>query len=351
MIAPKIGPAAATSTQLSSDAGAGVSVCIVSWNSAADIRACLEAVARQDSPVSEVIIVDNGSSDESVEWASLQAPDAIVLRRSSNDGFCRAMNQAIDRSSGEFIVTLNPDCRLEPSFVREAIEALRADPGIGSIAGMLLRLDGTNPSPSGARTIDSAGLVLTPARRVMNQSEGERWTKRHSQPLDVFGACAAAGVYRRIALDSVRGVDGTVFDESFFAYKEDADLAWRLARAGWRCAHVPAAVAFHRRGWRLGSRNAVSPECRMRSLRNRWLLIAKNEPAGSLVLRLPWLVTNELAILAFALVREPFLLRAYPNGLRVAAEALWRRGSGRAVGSSRQPERAIVRMQRDEMEA
>jgi GT2 family glycosyltransferase len=301
-----------------------VSACLVTWNSAGDVAGCVDSLSRQANRPDEIIVVDNGSRDGSARRVLELAPQATLIVLPENVGFCRAMNLAIERSTGDYVLTLNPDCRLAPTFLSHAMEVLVCDPGVGSVAAKLLRFDDQVP-PREPRTIDSAGLALRLGRRVINEGEGRLDGAVPDRSREAFGACAAAGLYRRAALETIRDPESGIFDETFFAYKEDADVAWRLRSAGWRCVYQPQAVAFHRRAWRRGGRRSVPEPIRVRSLQNRWLLLAKNESVGSFLVNLPQLMMFELAILAHAVVRERCLLRAYPEGARQVLSALRRR--------------------------
>ncbi|MBI1850931.1 MAG: glycosyltransferase family 2 protein [Planctomycetes bacterium] len=313
----------------------------MSWNSAADLRGCIESLKRQEHAPFEIILVDNDSNDDGVSRVRAAWPEIVIRRLPRNTGFCRAMNLAIAMSTGEFVLTLNPDCRLDSKFLLHAMQSFRSDLGIGSVAPKLIRFDGNEPNGS-EQTVDAAGLALTWIGRVVNRGEGDRAPKRFDRPAMVFGACGAAAVFRRAALDSVSSPDESPFDESFVAYKEDADLAWRLRRAGWNCAYQPRAIAFHRRRWRRGNRHDVPAAIRRRSLRNRWLLLAKHESLARFIVGLPFLVAAEAAVILRVLACERSLLGAYPEGARSVASALKKRRSRSSLAASHGPEAPAI---------
>jgi GT2 family glycosyltransferase len=317
-------------------AGARVSICIVTWNHAADVVGCLRSLDLQTRQPDEIVVVDNGSTDGTPDAVRRAAPRAAVVELPDNAGFCRAMNVAISRSRGDYVVTLNPDCRLERTFLDRAASALDGSPDVGSVAAKLVRFDGDEPSGRES-TIDSAGLADSWTRRIVNRGEGRFDDGRWNSASRVFGACAAAAAYRRRALAAVSGPGEVPFDEAFVAYKEDADLAWRLRRAGWSCLYEPRAVALHRRRWRRENRRDVPLEIRRRSLVNRWLLLAKNESLARFVLELPILAAIEAAILVRVLASEPSLRAAYADGRRRVIAALKRRIAARRAAGAGDP--------------
>src|SRR5439155_16165933 len=136
----------------------------------------------------------------------------------------------------EYVLVLNPDTVLRPNFIEELIHALDARPDAASASGKLLRMDST--------TIDSTGIVMLRSQRHLDRGADEPDIGQFDKPEDIFGASGAAAMYRRPALEDAR-IDDEYFDEDFFAYREDADLAWRLRLLGWNSIYVPSAVALH----------------------------------------------------------------------------------------------------------
>ena len=283
------------------------SVIIVSWNSARFLRDCLDSVLAQDVPL-EVIVVDNGSSDGSAEMVAAKWPQVQLLALGENRGFCAANNAGMARARGEFLLFLNSDTILESSFLREALRPFAGDERIGSVGGKLLRFD--------RATIDSAGQFLTRSRRTIergyNAPDGA-WSAREGY---VFGICGAALLCRRRMVEDIT-VQGEFFDESFFAFSEDLDLAWRARLAGWRAWYAPRAVAYHYRGGSESSGGASGwmpalvrrPRIlRFHILKNRWLTIAKNDSYRSVIRDLPFIVLRDAAMLAAAAIASPAIL-------------------------------------------
>ena len=191
------------------------------------------------------------------------------------------------------------------------------------VCGKLLRydLDGMGET----EIIDSAGVSLKRNRRLINRGEGEPDGEEFQKEVYVFAGCAAATLYRKRMLFDLRYQSGEVFDESFFAYKEDGDIGWRAGLLGWKCLYAPSAVAFHCRRWRTGGRNKVPRAEKYHSFKNRYMMILKNEEIGSLIKNAIPIFGYEVAALLYATVREPFLWRSYLEVLRRIPEVLQKR--------------------------
>jgi GT2 family glycosyltransferase len=283
-----------------------VSVCIVTFNSSREIGDCLSALRGQSFPLASVVVVDNASTDSTREVLAQAGKGIRVVLNDRNNGFAGGQNQAIAASApSDYVLVLNPDVRLDPDYVAEIITVMERDPRIGSATGMLVRAD--NPD-----TMDSAGLALRPDLNAADLAAGEPvsdWT----EPREVFGVSGAAAVYRRAMIEDVAD-GGQFFDEDFFAYKEDVDVAWRARHLGWKAVYVPSARAVHARGWKQGGRRSVPLFIRRHSYQNRFFTLIKNEPAGWHLLHLiPRVLIMEALKLGYILLFEPGLLACWPR--------------------------------------
>jgi GT2 family glycosyltransferase len=209
-----------------------VSVVIPNWNGRRWLPGCLRSLAAQTHAPGEVIVVDNGSSDDSLAYLHDAHPDVRVLALDINTGFAHAANRGIEAAAGEFVALINTDVELEPDWLARMSQALGAAPGAAAVACKMLSL-------SDRRYIYDAGDILRRDGACEQRGRFERDDGRFDAPGHVFGACAGAALYRR---EAVREAGG--FDERYFAYLEDVDLALRLRLAGWDCLYVPA-VALH----------------------------------------------------------------------------------------------------------
>ncbi|HVP47868.1 MAG TPA: glycosyltransferase family 2 protein [Bryobacteraceae bacterium] len=286
-----------------------VSVTVVTHNSAPFIGRCLDAVLRQEYESLEVIVVDNFSEDETRLVLAPYRDRILLIENDSNTGFAAAQNQAIAVSRGQWILTLNPDVLLEPSFIARLVAAGGLDARAGSVCGKLLRLGRDLTVPPAAR-IDSTGIYFTPAVRHFDRGWNEADEGRFDQTEYVFGACAAAALYRREMIAEVSLDDG-FFDPDFFTYREDADVAWRAQLLGWRCIYAPQAVAHHVRRLVNGSRHGASAILKMHSVKNRFLMRIKNM-TGDLYRR-NWLsaTARDLLVIGGCLFYEPSSLPAF----------------------------------------
>jgi len=322
-----------------------VSVGIVTWNSLPTIASCLESLLDQTFRDFEVNVIDNASQDGTASLIQAQFGGRVRLTvNPTNEGYCRAHNQAIGASSAEYVLTLNPDVFLTPTFLQSMTKAIEADPEIGSVNGKLLRVEHEPLDTDWARNpaetaiIDSAGLMMFRTRRQYLRGYRETVSDRFSRPALIFGPDGAAALYRREMLEDVK-VNGQYFDEVFFAHKEDVDLAWRAQLCGWKSLYVPDAVAYHVRGFRPGERERMSPEIKRHAAKNRYLMILKNELLGTFARDWAHILSYEARILGYVLLFEQSSVRAYWDFLRLAPHALrWRK----VIQSKRRAEVAYI---------
>jgi GT2 family glycosyltransferase len=176
------------------------------------------------------------------------------------------------------VLTLNPDVLLEPDFVRRLVDAGELDTGAGTVCGKLLSI-GAGFQPLPERRIDSTGIFFTPALRHFDRGWHELDRGAYDRSEYVFGACAAAALYRRKMIEDV-SIAGSFFDPDFFAYREDADVAWRAQLFGWRCIYAPVALGWHVRTMIPGNRRSVAAVINMHSVKNRFLMRIKNATSG-----------------------------------------------------------------------
>ena len=284
-----------------------VSIGVVTWNSARYLPACLDALGRQDYPNVELIVVDNASQDDSLALIAHHSKPSTVIRNDSNTGFCRAHNQAIEASRGTYYLALNPDIEMQSGFIRQLVCALEDDPKAGSAQGKLL----LPAEEQESHRLDSSGLFLDRRRRQWARGHGELDVGQYDLPGAVFGPDGAAPLYRRQMLEDIR-IQGQYFDESFFAHKEDVDVAWRARLLGWICRYQPAAVAFHRRTFRPGQRQGISSEIKLHAVKNRYFLLVKNETSAGWQRDWPRILWYDLKIFGYVLIHERSSLAALP---------------------------------------
>ena len=287
-----------------------VSVTIVTHNSRQYIEGCLRSVFRQTHRPAEVVVVDNASTDgtrdslERFEGRMIQ-----VIRNNRNLGFAAAQNQAIAACSSDWTLVLNPDAALRPDFIEELVAATALDDKVGTVCGRLLSC-GRDLRPLDEPVIDSAGIYFTPAMRHFDRGWHEPDDGRFRQMEYVFGASAAAALYRREMIADV-SLGNDFFDPDFFTYREDADVAWRAQLLGWRCLYVPRAVGYHVRSVGPRGRRRVPAVMNMHSVKNRFLMRIKNATGG--LYRRFWLpaTLRDLLVVGGCLVWERSSLPAF----------------------------------------
>ncbi|MFH1288584.1 MAG: glycosyltransferase family 2 protein [bacterium] len=302
-----------------------ISIIVVTWNSEKDLTSCLESIKKQTEKDLELIIVDNNSKDMTKEIVKSFNPE-IFIENPDNFGFAMANNQGINASKGEYVLTLNPDVILSSNFLERVKEEMERDEKIGMISGKLIR-------PSGV--IDSRGISLSHIRRFYDIGQGEvvegQESRGKGQEVKLIGPCAAAGFYRRKMLEDVKiplnppfakGEIGgfEYFDEDFFAYVEDVDLAWRANIFGWKAVYCSEAAAMHFRG---GS-NISFKWRQYLSFRNRYLMMIKNENMTHLLKYFLCFLLYDIPRACYLIVSNRYLLVDYKNFSVLIARA-WRK--------------------------
>jgi GT2 family glycosyltransferase len=255
-----------------------VTVVVPAWNGERWLPGLFASLRAQTQPPEEVIVVDNGSSDGTLDWLAREAPDARVLAQGRNTGFAVAANRGLLAARTELVALVNTDVELSAGWVELMAARLAAEPRCASVACKMVRLGDRG-------TLDDCGDVLRRDGVCEQRGHGRRDDGRWDTPGEVFGACGGAVLYRRSAVRDAGG-----FDERFFSYLEDVDLALRLQLCGWRCAYEPRAVAQHAGG---GSSIALARPVGYWTARNTLLLLSKHWPARWLPLvlyrQLSWL--------------------------------------------------------------
>ena len=267
-----------------------VAVIVLNWNGGAHLAPCLESVAAQAGAAIEpaerdLVVVDNGSTDGSADRLEERHPAFRVLRLPTNRGYAGGNNAGIRWTTAPLVLLVNNDTVLAPGAL-DAMCAQADDPHTAAVSPRVVYFDDS-------RIINAAGLALTragePVTRGRDAPDGPEWDR----PAEIFGAHGACVLYRRAALEDVG-----LFDEDFFAYHEEFDLAWRLRRAGWNARYAPAARVRHHEGLSLrGDRGRLL----YLTERNRWFALWKNADLRFLWRALPALVAGEVAMLRHCL--------------------------------------------------
>ncbi|HEX9664580.1 MAG TPA: glycosyltransferase family 2 protein [Patescibacteria group bacterium] len=300
-----------------------VSVNLVTWNGLKYLADCLESIYQQTFQDFSLIVIDNGSTDGTVEFIKTKYPQAAVIQNFKNLGFARAHNQAIEYSNTDYVLLINQDIILNSDYLEQLIKTVETDSKIGSLGGKLLKIktsqDDLNQKIK-TSLIDSAGLTIFKNRRVIDRGSGQEDQGQYNQPEEIFGFSGALVLYRRQALNDIK-LDhpgkkiSEYLDQDFFSYKEDIDLAWRLQLAGWKSVYLPSAVAYHYRtasqaenpGWQAIriNRRDKSNFVNQLSYKNHLLLLFKNEALANFLKFSPQIVSYELKKFFYLLIFEP----------------------------------------------
>jgi GT2 family glycosyltransferase len=294
---------------------------MVTFNSARYLEDCLRSLEAQSFPDVDICLWDNASTDGTVEIAAAYGDILRTSHFSSrNLGFCAAHNRIIAANESDYVLVLNPDVRLDPGFLAVLVTALEEDRRAGAATGKLWRWP---PERQGILLLDTTGIYFTRSQRHLDRGAGEVDSGQYDTREYVFGASGAAAIYRREMLEEVK-VGDEYFDESFFAYREDADLAWRAQWLGWRCLYVPQATGYHVR-FVLPERRAQLPaDINMHSFKNRFLMRVKNMDLGTYGRLFIPITLRDAAAILYVLLREwsslsalPLFLRALPGAWSV----------------------------------
>lgn len=315
-----------------------VSVGIVTWHPDDLLARCIASVRAQDHPSVTLHVWDNGSTPASRALVESMTDASERTCSPDNLGFSGGHNALIARSTGTYYLCLNPDAVLSPGYVRTLVTVLENSPGDGSATGRLLRLDDDG-------VIDSTGIVMTPDQRHLDRGAGEPAAGRYlAGPEAIFGPSGAVALYRRAMLEDI-AFEGEYFDKAFFAYREDADLAWRARWRGWGSVYVPDAVAWHRRRVTPERRSALPAAINRYSVRNRFLLRLKNQSWALAWRFLAPALWRDAQVVGYVLLREWSSIPGLIDVLRLLPSMLVRRRHilGRRRVSSAELARWFVR--------
>ncbi len=285
-------------------------VVIPNLNGAGWLRDSIESVYAQTIQDFELIVIDNASTDESLEIARsyVGRENYTLIENDRNTGFSYAVNQGIRLAKGEYVALFNNDAFAEPDWLENLIAAAEKDPRIFAVSSLMIRHYERDLA-------DDAGDYVTILGFACKRGDGMK-ANRYQKPGRVFSACGGAALYRKSILDEIG-----LFDENFFAYYEDVDISWRANSLGYKNVYCPAARCYHICGATTGAVR-YNPFKSIQSGRNSILLPYKNMPILMFILNLPFLV------LGYLMKAVMFRLRgfgpAYGQGFREALKVMGR---------------------------
>jgi len=261
-----------------------MSVIVVSWNGKRFLEPCFTALRRQTFRDFEAILVDNGSTDGSVDYVGALFPEVHVIALSDNRGFAGGNIAGYEQARGELIVLLNNDTEADPHWLEAIHQASQEFPRAGSFASKMLLFDDR-------KRIDNCGFAVTRAGTAVDLGRDELDGPDWAEPRKVFGACGGAAAYRRSMLDDIG-----FLDPQFFMTFEDLDLSFRGQLRGYECVCIPRAIVYHRLG---GTRKKNTAQDVFFSQRNIELAYLKNMPWDMILGSLPHRLVYELGGAAY----------------------------------------------------
>jgi GT2 family glycosyltransferase len=265
-----------------------VSVIIVNWNGKQHLEECLDSLSKQTFKAFETILVDNGSSDGSIEFVETNFPVIKIIRLDKNEGFCRGNNIGLQHARSDFIALLNNDTLVDMNWLEELYMAMTKHSHVGICASCIVNYYSRD-------ILDTAGDGFDLCGVGYKIGEGMPVTKFQKERY-VFGACAGAVLYRRSMIDEIG-----FFDESFFALGEDLDLSFRARLAGYKCLYIPDAIVYHKIGRTVGQN---SDFLLYHSRRNVEYTYFKNMPFPLIIVTFPLHIIYNLLTFSQALFQK-----------------------------------------------
>lgn len=271
-----------------------VSVIIVNYNRRALLKNCLSSLFTQSYYAVEIILVDNGSDDGSIDYVKKEFPSVKIIPLKKNLGFAKGNNIGIREAKGELIATLNNDTEVTSHWLGELVKAMISDERVGMCASKMLFM-------KNHEMINSTGICISRSGVCWDRGIFEPDSGQYESMGEVFGPCAGAALYRKKMLSKIG-----LFDEDFYAYMEDTDLAFRGRLAGWKCLYVPKAIVFHLQGGTGGFETDYTIYFGNRNV--LWNPI-KNFPPLLLISSLPWIIGRNIAVIPY------YILKGHANAV------------------------------------
>ena len=266
-----------------------VTVVIPNYNGIKYIRDCMDSLRKQEGVLFEVLVVDNGSKDGSLEIIQAEYTETGVIALEENTGFCHAVNVGIQNSKTPYVILLNNDTVVKPGFVEALLKTIEESERIFSVSSMMLSMQDEN-------VIDDAGDGYSLFGWAYARGKGKP-ASRYEKRANIFAACGGAAIYRKEIFDKIG-----YFDENHFAYLEDIDIGYRARIHGYRNVYEPRAKVVHAGSATSGSRyNEFKTKL---SSANNAYMIAKNMPFLQWLLNLPFLLLGFLVKAAFFTMKK-----------------------------------------------
>ena len=265
-----------------------VTAIIVNWNDKDVIVECIQSLLDQNRNEIDIIISDNGSKDDSVEFIRRRFPSVKIIENGKNLGFGSAINRGLGLAKGDYLLFLNSDLKLHSKCVGELAKVLESDSNVGGTIPKILHIDQQN-------TINSLGVLINYTGIAYPNLLGQK-DPGYQEPFE--SACGGIFMLKREVYETVGG-----FDEDLFLYHEDHDLSWRIRLAGWHLKVIPQAIMYHHYKFNKGILKYYSSE------KNRLHILLKNMELKTLALISPALIIVEFSQWFHAAINKWFLLK------------------------------------------
>lgn len=273
-------------------------VVIANWNGKKYLKDCFDSLSAQTYKNFKIVFVDNGSEDESADFVRKNYPEAEIVRLEKNTGFSRGYNigmeKALEDKNIEFVVVLNNDTKADEECVEALVDCAKKHPEAGSIQPKVLNF-------FDQEKVDCAGILLSIDGVATNRGYGEKDSEQYEEEAEIFGANGTASLFSREALERTQFKKGEYFDNSYFAYYEDVDLAWRMRLAGFKSYFCPKAIVHHVHSATAGK---ISGFKAYYLNRNRFFTLIKNYPLCRLALILFILTPARYIFLLFRVIMK-----------------------------------------------
>ena len=275
-----------------------MSIIIPNFNGLEHLRICLPSLRNQTFKNFEIILMDNGSTDESIDYVATQFPEIRVLRLSKNFGFPKAINFGIKKSQGKYILILNNDTEIDKDCIKYLVDSAKIHRECGFISAKILNFNNRNIVDNAGDYMDSSGHLLT---RGIGQNEN-LYTKGEY----IFLGTGSGTLFKREVFKKIG-----LFDEDFFFYMEDADFCFRAQLAGFKGWFEPKAIIYHKR---MGTSKKYIKNYESLVFRNMTMTLIKNFPRSLLLLNFNWLkiILVHINTLKYLILKGFFL-----DGLKV----------------------------------
>lgn len=304
-----------------------ISIIVVHYNTPQYLKSCLKSISAQTYKNIDVTVIDNNSENKGQVEFDIENKENLGYARAANQGIRLALAKKAD-----YIAITNPDIIYTPAYFEELIPQIQKNPKIASITGKIYKYDFKNNKKT--KIIDTTGLAMLKNRRFIDIGQGEQDKGQFETEKEIFGVSGACPLYRSKALKDTK-ILNEYFDEDFFMYKEDVDLAWRLQLYGWKSLYYPKAIAYHGRGTgtslksttkqALKNRKTLTKFQKKHSFTNQKLMQTKNETFSSFTKNFFPIMLTKILTPFYITLKEPYLWGAYINYFKKLPKILKKR--------------------------